>query len=95
MHNYMKKTSFLLLSLILCLSVYSLKADESKTVKPYPLDSCLVCGMKLGVMKPYTFTYQGQEIKVCSEAEKTAFEANPELFLKKLPDTKNPASRNK
>jgi len=51
--------------------------------------------MKLGVMKPYTFTYQGQEIKVCSEAEKTAFEANPELFLKKLPDTKNPASRNK
>jgi len=91
----MKNVFFLSLILLLCLSLYSLKAEATHQVKPYPLDICLVCGMKLGVMKPYTFTYQGQEIKVCSEAEKTAFEANPELFLKKLPDTKNPASRNK
>jgi Heavy metal binding domain len=34
--------------------------------KPYPLDTCVVDGMKLGSMgDPYVFVYEGQEIKLC------------------------------
>jgi Heavy metal binding domain len=34
--------------------------------RPYPLDTCLVDGMKLGSMgPPYVFAYKGQEIKFC------------------------------
>jgi len=62
-------------------------ADEPK-LKPYPLTTCLVCGMDLGMMnsKPYVFAYQGQEIKVCDESEKATFEKNPAKYLKKLAD---------
>ena len=46
------------------------RADEKKP-KPYPLDTCLVCGMKFGSMgEPYVFVYKGQEIKVCDKSEK-------------------------
>lgn len=53
--------------------------------KPYPLPTCLVCGMKLADMgKPYVFVYQGQEIKVCDKSEKTDFDKEPGKYLKKL-----------
>src|SRR5580658_2376822 len=36
----------------------------AEDAKPYPFDTCLVDGMKLGSMgDPYVFVYQGQEIK--------------------------------
>ncbi len=55
--------------------------------KPYPLDTCLVCDMKLGDMgKPYVFVYKGQEIKVCNESEKKDFDKAPDKYLKKLAD---------
>ena len=39
-------------------------AAEDAKPKPYPFDTCLVDGMKLGSMgDPYVFVYQGQEIK--------------------------------
>jgi YHS domain-containing protein len=64
-------------------------ADDQKTdkPKPYPLKTCLVCGMTLGEMgKPYTFVYKGQEIKVCNESEKKDFDKAPDKYLKKLAD---------
>lgn len=62
------------------------QSDENVTnAKPYPLDTCLVCGMKLSMMgKPFTFVYQGQQIKVCDEGEKAEFEKEPAKYLKKL-----------
>ena len=62
------------------------RADEQKP-KPYPLDTCAVCGMKLGEMgKPYVFVYKGQEIKVCDKSEKADFDKDPDKYMKKLAD---------
>jgi len=55
--------------------------------KPYPLKTCLVCGMELGSMgKPYSFVYQGQEIKLCAASEKALFDQNPDKYMKKFAD---------
>ena len=71
------KTKIILTSMLFLLSFTAL-ADDSKTKdnktvppKPYPLKTCLVCGMTLGDMgKPFVFEYKGQEIKVCDKPEK-------------------------
>ncbi len=53
---------------------------------PYPLDTCAVCGMKLGEMgtKPYTFVYKGREIKVCDKSEEADFKKDPAKYLKAI-----------
>ena len=59
--------------------------ENTANAKPYPLDTCLVCGMKLsGMGKPVAFVYQGQEIKVCDASEKVEFEKDPNKYLPKL-----------
>jgi len=62
------------------------KTEEKKaTVKPYPLDTCIVSGEKLGEMgKPVVFVYQGQEIKLCCKSCKPKFDKEPAKYLKKL-----------
>jgi YHS domain-containing protein len=86
----MKNLKFILIivlaAAIVAVSMAS-RADDAKTTKPkpYPLDTCLVCGMKLGEMgKPYVFVYKGQEIKVCNESEKKDFDKDPDKYMKKL-----------
>jgi YHS domain-containing protein len=60
------------------------RAEDPKP-KPYPLDTCLVCGMKFEAgTKPYKFVYKGQEIKLCEKSEKTEFDKDRAKFLKKL-----------
>jgi nitrous oxide reductase accessory protein NosL len=64
-------------------------ADSTNTITkpiPYPLDTCAVCGMKLGEMgeKPYTFVYQGREIKVCDKSEEADFKKEPAKYLKAI-----------
>jgi nitrous oxide reductase accessory protein NosL len=64
-------------------------ADNSTNapVKLYPLNTCLVCGMDLGMMgQPYVFTNANQEIKLCSMSEKADFDKDPAKFMKKLAD---------
>jgi len=62
---------------------------SGEKAKPYPLDTCLVCGMKLGTMsKPYVFVYQGQEIKLCDKSEKEDFDKDRDKYLNKLEDAK-------
>jgi YHS domain-containing protein len=77
---------FLIIILAIATVAITSRADEPKP-KPYPLDTCLVCGMKFGSMgEPYVFVYQGQEIKVCDPSEKADFDKNPEKYLKKFAD---------
>ena len=58
---------------------------EAPKVKPYPLDTCIVSGEKLGEMgKPVVFTHDGQEIKLCCKACKPKFEKEPAKYLEKL-----------
>ena len=79
-----------ILAVILTLTILAVsmtsRADDQKP-KPYPLDTCLVCGMKLDSMgKPYSFVYQGQEIKLCDKSEKADFDKDPAKYMKKLQD---------
>ena len=54
--------------------------------KPYPLTTCIVSGEKLdGDMgKPYVFTYQDREIKLCCKSCLKDFNKEPAKFIKKL-----------
>jgi hypothetical protein len=81
----------IILAVILTISIIAVslnsRADNSTNApaKPYPLDTCLVCGMKFGSMgEPYVFVYKGQEIKVCDKYEQAEFDKDPDKFLKKL-----------
>jgi hypothetical protein len=60
-------------------------ADEAKTVKPYPLKTCVVSGEQLGGMgESYVFTNDNREIKLCCKGCIKEFEKNPKKYLKKL-----------
>ena len=98
----MKKISIIILGIAL-MAGFTAKADNATNtltstnaatakaaVKPYPLKTCLVCSMELGMMggKPYEFVYKGQKIKLCNEEEKELFDKTPDKYLKKLADAK-------
>jgi hypothetical protein len=56
------------------------------TVRPYPLDTCIIMDSKLGSMgDPITKVYNGQEIKFCCQPCVEEFEQNPEEYLARLP----------
>lgn len=65
------------------------------TAIPYPLDTCVVSGEKLGAdpdMKPYTFVHNGQEIKLCCKSCLKDFNADPEKYLARLKPAEAPAA---
>jgi YHS domain-containing protein len=65
--------------------VVGFAAEQKEKAKPYPLKTCIVSDEKLGEMgEPFTFVYQGQEIKLCCKSCQKDFNKNPEKFLKKL-----------
>lgn len=52
---------------------------------PYPLDTCIVSGEKLGSMgDPYVFVKDGQQIKFCCKGCLKDFNKEPEKFLKEI-----------
>ncbi len=62
-------------------------AEDKKTEKPkpYPLDKCIVTDEKLGEMgKPFVFTHEGQEIKLCCKSCQKDFKKDPSKYIKKL-----------
>lgn len=60
-------------------------ADKDKKPKPYPLDKCIVSDEKLGEHgKPYVFTHEGQEIKMCCKDCLKDFKKEPAKYLKKI-----------
>ena len=62
-------------------------SQTAQDAKPYPLETCVVDGMKLGSMgDPYVFVYQGQEIKLCCENCKPEFLGDPAKYMKKIQD---------
>lgn len=61
------------------------KEEKKDTVKPYKLDTCIVSDEKLGEMgKPFVFTDEGQEIKLCCKSCKKKFDKDPAKYLKKI-----------
>ncbi len=56
-----------------------------KKAKAYPLDKCLVSDEKLGEHgKPYVFTHEGQEIKLCCKDCLKDFKKEPAKYMKKI-----------
>ncbi len=69
---------------VLLLVVIGVQADTA-TSEDYPLDHCIVSGMKLGSMgDPYVHEHEGRTILFCCAGCVSAFEANPDEHLKKL-----------
>lgn len=76
-------TALLAIVPLVLAAAHASAADESK--KPYPLDTCVVSGEKLGEMgDPYVFTYKDHEIKLCCKNCLKDFNKEPEKYLKKL-----------
>lgn len=79
----------LLSSALLLAATCAFAADggEAKKVKPYPLETCLVTGEKLGGMgKPVVINHEGQEIKLCCKGCVKSFTKEPAKYLKKMED---------
>ena len=95
-----KLSSILLVAVFLGLLTGSAKAgagdDKNTKPKPYTLDTCAVCGMKLKDMaKPVSFTYKDREIKVCDASEQKDFEKTPDKYLKKIEEAEAKAKEKK
>lgn len=74
-------TPSLLLSVIIGMSA----AADAPQIKPYPLDTCIVSGEKLGAMgKAVIITREGQEIKLCCKGCIKDFDKDPATFLAKI-----------
>ncbi len=80
------KTSLLLAVLaLLPVSCASPGGTAASGVKPYPKDTCIVTGNKLGSMGAVQTTiYQGQEVKFCCKPCVKKFDANPTKYLSTL-----------
>ena len=62
-------------------------ADEKKAeaAKPYSLKTCPVSDEKLGEMgKPYVFTHEGREVKLCCKSCLKDFKKDPAKYMKKV-----------
>lgn len=54
-------------------------------VTPYPIQTCLVSGEKLGEMgEPVVIIHEGREIKFCCKSCVPKFEKDPAKYLAKL-----------
>jgi YHS domain-containing protein len=72
---------------VAALSLFGLASvsQAADPVKPYPLETCLISGEKLGEMgAPVVFVYEGQEIKMCCSGCKKKFDKDPAKYLKDL-----------
>ena len=60
---------------------------KAKAVKPYPMETCVVSGEKLGGMgEPFVFEYEGREIMLCCKSCKKDFDKAPKPFVAKVDD---------
>lgn len=60
-------------------------STTSGSLKPYPLEECIVSGNKLGTMgDSVRIAYEGQEVKFCCKPCIKKFKAKPDKYLSKL-----------
>ena len=87
-------TSTLLLTTALLATPFLAGAadKDTKKPKPYPLDTCIVSGEKLDEMgKPYVFTHEGREIKLCCKNCLKDFKKEPAKFVKQIEEAEKKA----
>ena len=88
-----KPTTFAILALtagLFCTQIArsaDAKSDDASKIKPYTLKTCPVSGEKLGEMgKPYVFTNDTREIKLCCKDCLKDFKKDPKKYVKKIED---------
>ena len=84
-----KTFTAIVLALTYVAAPLTLLAGDKKVekAKPYPLENCVVSDEKLGEMgKPFVFTHEGQEIKLCCKSCQKDFKKDPAKYLKKIKD---------
>jgi len=94
----MKKMKSILFALLLVglgpAALISSAGDKESKLKPYPLDTCVVSGEKLGEMgKPYVFEYKDREIKFCCKGCVKDFKKDSEKYVKKLEEAEAKAKK--
>ena len=81
-------TTSVLIAAFLAAPLAGFAADgKTDKPKPYPLDKCIVTDEKLGAdpdMKPYVFTHEGREIKLCCKSCLKDFNKDTAKYLKKI-----------
>lgn len=77
--------TLLLLSTLTALFMASAPVASAADPKTYPLKTCVVSDDELGTMgKPYEFTHDGQQIKLCCKSCLKKFKADPAKYLSKI-----------
>jgi len=62
-------------------------AAEAKKPKPYPLKTCAVSDEEIsdkGDMKPYVFTHEGREVKLCCKSCLKDFKKDTAKYMAKI-----------
>lgn len=75
------------LTLIGCASRDRSMDSASASGGAYPLTKCVVSGEDLGD-KPYTFTHNGQTVKLCCKDCLAKFNQDPDKYMAKLAQAK-------
>jgi hypothetical protein len=94
--NDMKTARNLTAALILSGFMFTpfIGSAAEKKPKPYPLKTCVVSEEKLGGHgKPYVFTHEGREIKMCCKACVKDFNKDTAKYIKKLEAAEKKASK--
>jgi hypothetical protein len=84
-----KQLTLAVLAAVVAFGSSAFGADDTKQSKPkpYPIKRCVVSGEKLDSMgKPYVFTHEGQEVKLCCKNCLKDFEKDPAKYTKKIED---------
>lgn len=75
----------LLWLMLLTLSMTTAACTSTGSTKPYPKETCVVTGNKLGSMgDPITLVHNGQEVKFCCQPCVRKFKKNPDKYLQAL-----------
>ena len=84
MKTRIKRTLWMATAMLAGAGAVSL-ADKAEKKETYPIDVCIVSGMKLGSMgEPYEHEHDGRTVYFCCAGCINQFEANAEELLKKL-----------
>jgi len=85
--NMMKTFSSTALAILALFAASLATGAEAKKARPYPLDTCVVSGEKLGAdasMKPYAFTHEGHEVKLCCKSCLKDFKKDTAKYMAKI-----------
>ena len=84
----MKTLSLLTVALIALFTAGSLVSGaDGQKAKPYPLNTCVVSDEKIGGdpnMKPYVFTHEGREVKLCCKSCLKDFKKDTAKYMAKI-----------